>query len=89
MPLSWSEVNTDLDLKRFTMRPSPVLLPKTGAWKDYCNGQRSLEKAIKRLAKSMTGCVNGEAWIASVQQFDDNAKVCWTMYPGTRTRLMR
>jgi bifunctional non-homologous end joining protein LigD len=29
------------------------LLEKTTAWHDYCDGQRSLEQAIKRLAKTM------------------------------------
>jgi bifunctional non-homologous end joining protein LigD len=31
----------------------PALLDKTTAWQDYCDGQRSLEQAIKRLAKAM------------------------------------
>ena len=45
---------TDLDPKRFTIRIVPALLVKTNAWQDYCDGQRSLEQAIKRLAKSMS-----------------------------------
>ena len=53
MPLTWSQVKTDLDPKRFTIRTVPALLSKTTAWQDYCDGQRSLEQAIKRLAKSM------------------------------------
>ncbi|MEO9340322.1 hypothetical protein ABFT80_23125 [Mesorhizobium sp. SB112] len=54
MPLTWSQVKTDLDPKRFTIRTVAALLKKTTAWQDYCNGQRSLEhRAIKRLAKSM------------------------------------
>lgn len=53
MPLTWSQVKTDLDPKRFTIRTVPPLLAKTTAWQDYCDGQRSLEQAIKRLAKSM------------------------------------
>ncbi len=53
MPLTWSQVKTDLDPKRFTIRTVPALLAKTSAWQDYCDGQRSLEQAIKRLAKSM------------------------------------
>jgi bifunctional non-homologous end joining protein LigD len=28
-------------------------LAETAAWQDYCDGQRSMEQAIKRLAKSM------------------------------------
>jgi bifunctional non-homologous end joining protein LigD len=53
IPLTWSQVKTDLDPKRFTMRTVPALLAKTTAWQDYCDGQQSLEQAIKRLAKSM------------------------------------
>lgn len=53
MPLTWAQVKTDLDPKRFTIRTVPALLEKTSAWQDYCDGQRSLEQAIKRLAKSM------------------------------------
>lgn len=53
MPLTWSQVKTDLDPKRFTIRTVPALLAKTSAWQDYCDGQRSLEQAIKRLGKMM------------------------------------
>ena len=53
MPLNWSQVKTDLDPKRFTIRNVPALLAKTTAWQDYCDGQRSLEQAIKRLTKSI------------------------------------
>ncbi len=53
MPLTWSQVKADLDPKRFTIRTVPALLAKTSAWQDYCDGQRPLEQAIKRLGKSM------------------------------------
>ncbi|WP_105435477.1 DNA ligase D [Neorhizobium tomejilense] len=53
MPLTWAQVKTDLDPKRFTIRTVPALLAKSSAWQDYCDGQRSLQQAIKRLAKSM------------------------------------
>jgi bifunctional non-homologous end joining protein LigD len=52
MPLTWSQVKSDLDPKRFTVRTVPALLKKTKAWDDYCDGERPLEKAIKLLAKS-------------------------------------
>ncbi|MDR6827957.1 bifunctional non-homologous end joining protein LigD [Bosea sp. BE271] len=52
MPLTWTQVKADLDPKRFTLRTVPSLLSKSSAWKDYCDGQRSLETAIKRLAKT-------------------------------------
>lgn len=52
MPLTWTQVKSDLDPKRFTVRTVPALLAKTSAWRDYCDGQRPLEQAIKRLGKS-------------------------------------
>ncbi|WP_064713488.1 DNA ligase D [Rhizobium bangladeshense] len=52
MPLKWTQVKADLDPKRFTVRTVPNLLKKTTAWQDYCDSQRPLEPAIKRLAKS-------------------------------------
>lgn len=52
MPLTWTQVKADLDPKRFTVRTVPALLAKTTAWQDYCDGQRPLEQAIKRLGKS-------------------------------------
>jgi bifunctional non-homologous end joining protein LigD len=52
MPLNWSQVKADLDPTRFTIRTVPELLKKGTAWQDYCDGQRPLEQAIKRLAKT-------------------------------------
>jgi bifunctional non-homologous end joining protein LigD len=51
MPLNWSQVKSDLDPQRFTIRTVPALLKQTTAWQDYDEGTRSLEQAIKRLAK--------------------------------------
>ncbi len=51
MPLTWTQVKADLDPKRFTVRTVPALLAKSTAWEDYCDGQRPLEQAIKRLGK--------------------------------------
>lgn len=51
MPLNWTQVKADLDPKRFTLRTVPALLEKSTAWKDYCDGQRPLAPAIKRLGK--------------------------------------
>jgi bifunctional non-homologous end joining protein LigD len=53
MPLTWTQVKADLDPKRYTMRTVPGLLSKSAAWKDYGDGHRPLEAAIKRLARSM------------------------------------
>jgi len=47
------QVKADLDPRRFTVRTVPALLAKTRVWQNYCDGQRSLEQAIKRLAKSI------------------------------------
>jgi bifunctional non-homologous end joining protein LigD len=52
MPLTWTQVKSDLNPKRFTVRTVPALLAKSSAWQDYCDGQRPLEQAIKRLGKS-------------------------------------
>ena len=49
MPLTWSQVKSGLDPKRFTVRSVPALLAKSAAWADYCQGERSLAKALERL----------------------------------------
>ncbi|NRP21555.1 hypothetical protein LPJGGPFB_04814 [Ensifer adhaerens] len=51
MPLTWTQVKSDLDPKRFTVRTVPALLAKTDAWKDYGEAERPLQQAIRRLAK--------------------------------------
>ncbi|MBY5370220.1 DNA ligase D [Rhizobium leguminosarum] len=51
MPLTWAQVKSDLDPKRFTIRTVPALLSKSSAWEDYCDGKRPLEQAIKRLGR--------------------------------------
>jgi len=51
MPLTWTQVKKGLDPKRFTLRTVPALLKASTAWEDYCDRQRSLEQAIKRLSK--------------------------------------
>lgn len=53
MPLSWTQVKSGLDPKRFTIRTVPALLKKTKAWQDYSDGQRPLREAIKNLAQSL------------------------------------
>ena len=52
MPLTWAQVRPELDPKHFTIRTVPALLRKSKAWTDYCDGERSLEDAIKRLGKA-------------------------------------
>ena len=50
MPLTWSQVKKGLDPKSFTMRNVPALVPRLTAWEDYCDGERPLVGAIRRLA---------------------------------------
>ena len=49
MPLTWSQVKADLDPMRYTLRTTPALLAKTSAWEDYCDAERPLEPAIRKL----------------------------------------
>jgi bifunctional non-homologous end joining protein LigD len=51
MPLTWSQVRSDLDPKRFTIRTVPALMEKSDAWRDYDDGERSLADAIRRLGR--------------------------------------
>jgi bifunctional non-homologous end joining protein LigD len=51
MPLTWTQVRSDLNPKRFTIDNVPALIAKTDAWKDYCKSQRPLTEAIRRLDK--------------------------------------
>jgi bifunctional non-homologous end joining protein LigD len=52
MPLLWSQVKAGLDPLRFTLRTVPPLIAKSKAWQDYCDAERPLEAAIKRLSKA-------------------------------------
>ncbi|MEB2847899.1 DNA ligase D [Rhizobiales bacterium RZME27] len=52
MPLTWGQVKTDLDPARFTIRTVPGLISKSDAWKDYCQSERPLGEAIRRLYKT-------------------------------------
>jgi bifunctional non-homologous end joining protein LigD len=52
MPLVWTQVKADLDPKRFTVRTVPALIRKSKAWAEYCESERPLEDAIKRLLKA-------------------------------------
>jgi bifunctional non-homologous end joining protein LigD len=49
MPLTWTQVKADLDPKKFTIRSVPALIRKSKAWTDYCDAERPLRQAIRRL----------------------------------------
>nr|WP_318781003.1 hypothetical protein [Brevundimonas goettingensis] len=51
MPLTWSQVRKGLDPMRYTVRSAPALVRKLTAWENYCEGERPLAAAIKRLGK--------------------------------------
>jgi bifunctional non-homologous end joining protein LigD len=51
MPLNWSQVKKGLDPSRYTLRTVPKLVKRLKAWEDYCDGERPLANAIKRLGK--------------------------------------
>jgi len=52
MPLTWAQVKSGLDPKKFTIRTAPALLKKSKAWSDYAKSAKPLLPAIKRLAGS-------------------------------------
>jgi bifunctional non-homologous end joining protein LigD len=49
MPITWSQTRDGLDPARFTIDSAPALLAKTKAWQDYCDAERPLEPAIRKL----------------------------------------
>jgi bifunctional non-homologous end joining protein LigD len=52
MPLTWAQVKADLDPTRFTIRTAPNLIRKSKAWADYCDAERPLDGAIRRLGEA-------------------------------------
>jgi bifunctional non-homologous end joining protein LigD len=52
MPILWTQVKNSLDPKRFTIRTVPALLAKSKAWEEYCDSERPLEPAIRKLVGS-------------------------------------
>ena len=51
MPITWSQAKKGLDATKYTVRTVPTLIAKSTAWEDYCEGERPLAGAIKRLGK--------------------------------------
>jgi bifunctional non-homologous end joining protein LigD len=52
MPLTWTQVKSDLAPQRFTLRTAPALIRRSKAWADYDESRQPLEDAIKRLGKT-------------------------------------
>jgi len=52
MPLTWAQVRSDLDPKRYTLRTVPGLLARSKAWADYDRAARSLKAAIGKLGRT-------------------------------------
>lgn len=50
MPLTWTQVRSDLDPMKYTLRTVPALLVKSSAWAEYDKGARSIRSAIRKLA---------------------------------------
>jgi bifunctional non-homologous end joining protein LigD len=48
-PIPWSQVKPGLDPKAYTIRTAPRLLKKTTGWEGYCDAERPLTDAIKKL----------------------------------------
>lgn len=53
MPLTWAQVKSDLDPKRYTLRTVPGLLPRSKAWDGYDDAAASIKAAMKKLAGKM------------------------------------
>lgn len=49
MPLTWTQLRSDLDPKKFTVRSVPALLARTKAWADYNDAASALKPAIRKL----------------------------------------
>lgn len=52
MPLTWTQVKSDLAPQRFTLRTAPALIRRSKAWAEYDESRQPLEDAIKQLGKT-------------------------------------
>ncbi|MGH8176152.1 MAG: DNA ligase D, partial [Steroidobacter sp.] len=55
MPLNWPQVKAGLDPTRYTMRTVPALIARSTAWEGYCEGERQLEPAIRKVVSTSEG----------------------------------
>lgn len=53
MPLLWPQVKANLDPTRYTLRTVPALLPKSKAWEGYCEAERPLSDAARKLGRTV------------------------------------
>ena len=51
MPINWSLVKAGLDPSRYTLRNAADYVHKATEWQHYCDGERPLEDAIRRLVR--------------------------------------
>jgi bifunctional non-homologous end joining protein LigD len=51
MPINWSQVKAGLDPSRYTIRSAASYVRKATEWQDYCDGERPLEEAIRKLVQ--------------------------------------
>jgi bifunctional non-homologous end joining protein LigD len=49
MPLTWTQVRSNLDPMKYTLKSVPMLLRKSKAWEDYCESERPLRHAISQM----------------------------------------
>lgn len=50
MPVTWAQVKSDLDPKKYTLRTVPGLLARSKAWDGYDDAAASIKAAMKKLA---------------------------------------
>ena len=53
MPVTWAQVKSDLDPRRYTVRTVPGLLARSKAWDGYDDAAASIKAAAKKLAGKM------------------------------------
>lgn len=53
MPVTWAQLKSDLDPRRYTVRTVPGLLGRSKAWDGYDDAAASIKAAIRKLAAKM------------------------------------
>jgi bifunctional non-homologous end joining protein LigD len=51
MPLNWSQIKAGLDPTRYTIRTAAALLAKVTDWQHYCDSERPLQEAVRKLVR--------------------------------------